>query len=116
VNVRGVELHVEDTGGTGEAVVFSHGLLSSTSMWRFQVAAFRDRCRCIAWDHRGQGKSELTDSGYDMDTLVRAIRLPARVAPLAAPGWQVECEPLLPDAVAQHRRARRVDLRDHDGS
>jgi len=38
-------------------------------MWRFQVAAFRDSYRCIAWDHRGQGKSEVTESGYDMDTL-----------------------------------------------
>ena len=38
-------------------------------MWRFQVAAFRDRFRCVAWDHRGQGRSELTEGGYDMDTL-----------------------------------------------
>jgi 3-oxoadipate enol-lactonase len=69
VNVRGVELHVEDTGGTAPAIVFSHGLLWSASMWRFQVAAFRDRYRCIAWDHRGQGRSEVTKTGYDMDTL-----------------------------------------------
>jgi len=69
VNVRGVELHVEDTGGTEPAIAFSHGLLWSASMWRFQVAAFRDRFRCVAWDHRGQGRSEVTDSGYDMDTL-----------------------------------------------
>jgi pimeloyl-ACP methyl ester carboxylesterase len=38
-------------------------------MWRFQVAAFRDRFRCVAWDHRGQGRTEVTDTGYDMDTL-----------------------------------------------
>jgi len=69
VKVRGVELHVEDTGGTGPAIAFSHGLLWSASMWRFQVAAFRDRFRCVAWDHRGQGRSEVTESGYDMDTL-----------------------------------------------
>jgi 3-oxoadipate enol-lactonase len=68
VKINGAELHVEDTG-TGPAVVFSHGLLWSTAMWRFQVAALRDRYRCIAWDHRGQGKSEVTASGYDMDTL-----------------------------------------------
>jgi 3-oxoadipate enol-lactonase len=69
MNVRGVGLHVEDTGGTRPGIAFSHGLLWSTSMWRFQVAAFRDRFRCVAWDHRGQGRSEVTDSGYDMDTL-----------------------------------------------
>jgi 3-oxoadipate enol-lactonase len=68
VKVNGVELHVEDTG-KGPAVLFSHGLLWSSAMFRFQVAAFQDRYRCIAWDHRGQGKSEVTASGYDMDTL-----------------------------------------------
>lgn len=69
MKVGGADLHVEDSGGRGPAIVFSHGLLWSASMWRFQVAAFRDRYRCIAYDHRGQGKSEVTPSGYDMDTL-----------------------------------------------
>jgi pimeloyl-ACP methyl ester carboxylesterase len=69
VRINGADLHVEDTGGPGPAVVFSHGLLWSTKMWRFQVTAFRDRYRCIAYDHRGQGRSEVTASGYDMDTL-----------------------------------------------
>jgi pimeloyl-ACP methyl ester carboxylesterase len=69
MNVNGVELYVEDTGGSGPAVVFSHGLLWSTKMWRFQVEALRSRFRCIAWDHRGQGRSQITDGGYDMETL-----------------------------------------------
>ncbi|HET9752989.1 MAG TPA: alpha/beta fold hydrolase [Myxococcales bacterium] len=68
MRANGAELYVEDTG-TGPAVVFSHGLLWSTALWRFQVAAFRERYRCITYDHRGQGKSEVTASGYDMDTL-----------------------------------------------
>jgi 3-oxoadipate enol-lactonase len=72
VKLGDVELHVEDTGGSGrQAVVFSHGLLWSTRMWRFQVAALRDRYRCIAYDHRGQGKSQVTASGYDMETLTQ---------------------------------------------
>jgi len=69
VRINGADLNVEDTGGAGPAIVFSHGLLWSTTLWRFQVAAFRASHRCIAYDHRGQGKSEVTDSGYDMDTL-----------------------------------------------
>ena len=69
MKANGADLHVEDSGGSGPAIVFSHGLLWSTSMWRFQVEAFRGRYRCIAYDHRGQGKSGVTRSGYDMDTL-----------------------------------------------
>ena len=69
MKINGADLHVEDSGGSGPAIVFSHGLLWSTSMWRFQVAEFRRMYRCIAYDHRGQGKSEVTRSGYDMDTL-----------------------------------------------
>jgi 3-oxoadipate enol-lactonase len=71
LQVDGAKLFYEDTGGTGPAIVFSHGLLWSTGMWRFQVAAFRDRFRCIAFDFRGQGRSEITASGYDMETLAQ---------------------------------------------
>src|SRR5476649_93964 len=69
MHINGVELHVEDSGGSGQAVVFSHGLLWSTKMWRFQVEALRGRFRCIAFDHRGQGRSQTTETGYDMDSL-----------------------------------------------
>lgn len=57
VRVNGTELYVEDTGGPGEVVVFSHGLLWSCRMFDDQVAALRDRYRVIAYDHRGQGQS-----------------------------------------------------------
>jgi 3-oxoadipate enol-lactonase len=69
MQVNGAELNVEDTGGNAPAIVFSHGLLWSTRMWRFQVGALRDQFRCIAYDHRGQGRSEVTPKGYDMETL-----------------------------------------------
>jgi 3-oxoadipate enol-lactonase len=62
-------IHVEDTGGDGPAIAFSHGLLWDTRLLAPQVAALRDRYRCIAWDHRGQGRSGVSPDGYDMDTL-----------------------------------------------
>lgn len=57
--INGTQLHVEDSGpgSTGEAILFSHGLLWSTRMFDPQVAALRDRYRCVAYDHRGQGRS-----------------------------------------------------------
>lgn len=69
LQLSGARLYYEDSGGAGPAIVFAHGLLWSTAMWRFQVAAFRDRYRCLAFDFRGQGRSEVTASGYDMETL-----------------------------------------------
>jgi len=59
VEINGTQLHVEDTGpgSSGETIVFSHGLLWDTSLFAPQIAALRSTYRCIAWDHRGQGKS-----------------------------------------------------------
>ena len=69
--INGVKLWVEDTGSGAQTIVFSHGLLWSGHMYDDQVAAFRDRYRCVTFDFRGQGQSERTASGYDMDTLAR---------------------------------------------
>jgi len=52
-------LYHEDTGpgSTGETIAFSHGLLWGSELFAPQISALRDRYRCIAWDHRGQGRS-----------------------------------------------------------
>lgn len=55
--VNGQRLYYEDTGGNGPVVVFSHGLLMDHDMFAPQVAAFRDRFRCIIWDERGHGQT-----------------------------------------------------------
>jgi 3-oxoadipate enol-lactonase len=69
LTVNSARLHYEEHGDGPETIVFSHGLLWSGEMFGAQVKALSDRYRCITYDHRGQGKSEVTDSGYDMDTL-----------------------------------------------
>jgi 3-oxoadipate enol-lactonase len=69
LEVNGTGLHVEDTGGPGPAVVFSHGLLLSTRQWDAQVDALKGRFRCIAYDHRGQGRSDdARERSIGMDT------------------------------------------------
>ncbi|HEX2690617.1 MAG TPA: alpha/beta hydrolase [Kofleriaceae bacterium] len=59
IEIDGTSLYYEDTGpgSTGETIVFSHGLLWTTEQFAPQIAALRARYRCIAWDHRGQGRS-----------------------------------------------------------
>lgn len=69
VRVNGVELHYEEAGRGPETIVFAHGLLWSGRMFEAQVAALKDRYRVIAYDHRGQAQSEITESGYDMDSI-----------------------------------------------
>lgn len=68
-DLNGAHIYYTDTGGTGEAIVFSHGLLFSGDMFEAQVAALKDRYRCITFDHRGQGQSGVTNEGYDIETL-----------------------------------------------
>jgi pimeloyl-ACP methyl ester carboxylesterase len=54
---NGQNLYYEDTGGKGPVVVFSHGLLMDNSMFAPQLAALRERYRCISWDERGHGRT-----------------------------------------------------------
>jgi pimeloyl-ACP methyl ester carboxylesterase len=69
IEVNGIGLHVEDTGGSGPAVVFSHGLLLSSRLWDAQVEALRGRFRCVSYDHRGQGQSDVSrERSIGMDT------------------------------------------------
>lgn len=69
INVNGVNLNYEESGQGDETIVFSHGLLWSSRMFDHQIAVLKDKYRIIAYDHRGQGQTEVTASGYDMDTL-----------------------------------------------
>lgn len=69
LSVNGARLYYEEHGSGAETVVFAHGLLWSGRIFDAQVRALRERYRCISYDHRGQGRSEVTRGGYDMDTL-----------------------------------------------
>jgi 3-oxoadipate enol-lactonase len=69
LQVNGARLYYEEHGAGPETVVLAHGLLWSGRMFDAQVRALSGRYRCIAYDHRGQGLSEVTRVGYDMDTL-----------------------------------------------
>ena len=71
VTANGAQLHYTEAGSGPVCVVFSHGLFWSGEMFAAQIEALRGRYRCIAYDHRGQGQSEITAGGYDMDNQAR---------------------------------------------
>ncbi len=57
LDVNGIELYYEDTGGDAPAVVFLHGAAGNHISWWQQIPTFRQRYRCISIDHRGFGRS-----------------------------------------------------------
>jgi len=70
LEVNGTRLYYEDTGGEGVPIVFSHGLLWSGRMFHKQVEALKGRYRCITYDHRGQGRSDVWRvDAVDMETV-----------------------------------------------
>lgn len=82
LEINGTRIYYEDTGGPGEPIVFSHGLLWSGRMFEAQVAALRGRYRCITYDHRGQGRSDVPRvDAIDIETVYEdAVALIQRLA------------------------------------
>ena len=83
--INGTTIHYEDTGGSGPAVILSHGFLMDHTMFDPQVAALKSTHRVITWDERGFGGTRATgkftywDSARDvlglLDHLgIRALR------------------------------------------
>ena len=65
-----ITLHVEERGRGEETIVFSHGLLMDHRMFAPQIDALSPNYHCIAYDHRGQGRSEMPRAPLiDMETL-----------------------------------------------
>jgi pimeloyl-ACP methyl ester carboxylesterase len=79
--VNGQRLYYEDSGGERPVLAFSHGLLMDHEMFAPQVAAFKDRFRCIVWDERGHGNTAgdsiapftYYDSAGDLAALLRHL-------------------------------------------
>jgi non-heme chloroperoxidase len=65
----GVALFHQDWG-SGKPVLFVHAWALSSAMWTYQIADLGQRgFRCIAFDRRGHGRSDVPGGGYDLDTL-----------------------------------------------
>ena len=65
----GVTLFHQDWG-SGRPVLFVHAWALSSAMWSYQIAELGQRgLRCIAFDRRGHGRSDVPSGGYDLDSL-----------------------------------------------
>jgi 3-oxoadipate enol-lactonase len=73
IHINGATLFYSEQGGGDEAetLVFSHGLLMDSSMWDLLLPLFSPHYRVICFDHRGQGQSEHSGRGFDIDQLVQ---------------------------------------------
>lgn len=64
VAVNGYQMAYVDTGGDADPVVFLHGNVTSSYMWRNIIPHLEPHARCIAPDNIGQGDSDkLRNSG-----------------------------------------------------
>jgi pimeloyl-ACP methyl ester carboxylesterase len=66
-SINGVELFFEDTGGSGEVILFHHGYTGSHDSWPPIVDQLRDEFRCVMMDARGAGDSAHPDGGYTIE-------------------------------------------------
>ena len=68
--LKDVNLHVDDTGGSGRPIVLIHGWPLSGQSWKYQVPAFEAAgYRVITYDRRGFGRSDKPLTGYGYDSL-----------------------------------------------
>lgn len=111
IEVNGTTLFYLDTGpgSTGETIVFSHGLLWGTELFEAQIAALRDRYRCIAWDHRGQGQSA-ADPHRECIGIELVWQDAVALLEALAPGPVHFCGLSMGGFVAMRMAARRPDL------
>ena len=70
VKVNNVELFYNEFGNGKEALLFSHAFLVNNTMFQGQIDKLKNKFRCISYDQRGHGKSEVTQNGYELDNLV----------------------------------------------
>jgi len=63
-DVRGQRIYYQDTGGTGLALVLSHGFLMDADQFDAQVRVLRNRHRVITWDQRGHGRTMSSPEPY----------------------------------------------------
>lgn len=67
--VNNVKLFVKDEGQGDPVLLFLNFWGGSTETWNGVTEKLKDSFRCITYDHRGWGKSEKPETGYEITSL-----------------------------------------------
>ena len=70
--INDIQVYYEDHG-QGEPVIFIHGWLDDSSVWKPQVEALAGGHRAIIYDHRGHGQSDKPKGSYSIKTLANDL-------------------------------------------
>lgn len=84
-----------EIAGTGETLVFVHGLGSSAQDWEYQLPVFKEHFQVITYDVRGHGQTEKTKPPYsvplfakDLAALLRELGIEkAHIVGVSMGGW-----------------------------
>jgi pimeloyl-ACP methyl ester carboxylesterase len=66
ITVRGTKIRYRDSGGSGPAVLLTHGIGLMLEIWEPTAAALSGRYRVISWDLPGFGRSEVREQPYSV--------------------------------------------------
>jgi pimeloyl-ACP methyl ester carboxylesterase len=72
VSVDGVLLSILEAG-TGDPVIFVHGVVTTSNIFRSYVGAYSPDYRGVAVDLRGYGDSDKPESGFDIDQFAKDL-------------------------------------------
>lgn len=69
IHIKDTAIFYEKYGDGPEVIIFAHGLLWSHKMFMKQINVLKYNYTCIAYDHRGQGSSEVGKRDISMYSL-----------------------------------------------
>lgn len=110
VTINGVGLHYEETGD-GPPLLLISGLGANRLSWALVTPALKDAFRCITFDNRGTGQSDVPPGPYTIDQMAddaAGLIDALGVGPVAAVGWSMGgsiLQSLLINHAEQFRRA-----------
>ena len=73
IKLTNTKLFYEIKGKGTQTIVFGHSMLFNLRMFDDQINFLKDKYRCVSFDFRGQGKSQINTEGYDLDSLTEDI-------------------------------------------